>query len=301
MTTKYNSIKVLGLIAAAALSASAAENAAPSAADIAKIEAIVSSPGCLAAPRAPRKVLLVSEIRGYNHKNGIAWGNAAFEAAARLTGAFKLDTGSLADLAKPDVLSKYDAVILNNTTSVKAAAFPGMEEALTGFVASGKGLVLIHSAVDAFYDCQKIQEMNGGLFHGHPWHAHSKCLFVNERPDHPVSAAFGGVAKFRTSDEIYMQKSPPFDRSKLTVLVSLDKDDPENVRYENSWRNSENPSVRKFNIREDRDFAVSWVKDYGKGRVFYTSFGHDERAFLDPMRLRHILAGVQFCLRDVCP
>ena len=51
--------------------------------------------------------------------------------------------------------------------------------------------------------------------------------------------------------------------------------------------------------REDKDFAVSWVRPYGSGRVFYTSFGHDKRAFLNPATLSHILDGLQYTLGDL--
>jgi type 1 glutamine amidotransferase len=47
---------------------------------------------------------------------------------------------------------------------------------------------------------------------------------------------------------------------------------------------------------------VSWTRRYGAGRVFYTSFGHDKRAFIDKPRLLHMLAGLQYCLGDLdCP
>ena len=40
----------------------------------------------------------------------------------------------------------------------------------------------------------------------------------------------------------------------------------------------------------------------GAGRAFFTSFGHDKRAFIDKPRLLHMLAGLQYCLGDLdCP
>ena len=62
------------------------------------------------------------------------------------------------------------------------------------------------------------------------------------------------------------------------------------------------PGVGADKLRADRDFAVSWVRRYGEGRVFYTSFGHDKRAFIDKPRLLHMLAGLQYCFGDLdCP
>ena len=245
----------------------------------------------------PKRVLLVSKVHGYNHRDGIAKGDAAIKASAIADGDFTVEVAEDFDvLAKPGFLDRFDAIVLNNTTGVKAKAFPGLEEALTSFVKGGKGLALLHSAVDAFYDSEAIQEMNGGLFFGHPWYFEGKWRFVNERPDDPLNASFKGAKEFSFGDEIYMQKSPPYDRKDCTVLVSLSKTDAANKAAAEKWRTNPNPRVQAFPIREDGDFAVSWVKPYGKGRVFYTSFGHDGRAFTDPAVYGHILAGIRHCL-----
>ncbi len=51
--------------------------------------------------------------------------------------------------------------------------------------------------------------------------------------------------------------------------------------------------------RTDGDFAMSWIKDYGKGRIFYNAFGHENHIFWDPVILRHLLDGIQFVLGDL--
>lgn len=271
----------------------------PPQADLETMAAVLARPGALAAPRAPRRVLLVSKCHGYRHKEAILWGDAAFKIASRL-GAYRIDTAAdFTALTNAERLARYDALILNNTTAVSVTNTPGLEAALTDFVRAGKGLCLIHSSVDAFYDSPAVQEMAGGLFFGHPWPGPGRHTFVNEQPGNPINAAFDGAAKLVYSDEIYMQKTPPYSRANCTVLVSLDKDEWSNRNYEDLWRNHPNPRVRQFKIREDRDFAVSWIKPYGKGRVFYTSFGHDRRAFLDPARLLHMMAGLQYVIGDI--
>jgi type 1 glutamine amidotransferase len=59
-----------------------------------------------------------------------------------------------------------------------------------------------------------------------------------------------------------------YSRDKLHVLMSLDA----------SKLDLANPKVH----RADRDFAVTWVKMYGKGRVYYSSLGHPEANWDDP-------------------
>jgi type 1 glutamine amidotransferase len=51
--------------------------------------------------------------------------------------------------------------------------------------------------------------------------------------------------------------------------------------------------------REDNDYAISWIRDYGKGRVFYCSLGHDSYVFWDTKVLEHFLAGIQYALGDL--
>lgn len=97
---------------------------------------------------------------------------------------------------------------------------------------------------------------------------------------------------FRRSEEIYVQASPPFDRKTCEVLISMDLDDPTTKKSENSWGKEKKP------LRTDGDYAVSWTKRYGGGCIFYTSFGHDKRAFFDPARFGHMLLGLHHCLGD---
>jgi hypothetical protein len=51
--------------------------------------------------------------------------------------------------------------------------------------------------------------------------------------------------------------------------------------------------------RPDKDYAVSWVRDYGKGRVFYCTLGRAAATYWDPAVLRHCLAGIQFVIGDL--
>ena len=51
--------------------------------------------------------------------------------------------------------------------------------------------------------------------------------------------------------------------------------------------------------RPDGDYAVSWIHNYGKGRVFYTVLGHTAADFWNPPILAHFLAGIQYALGDL--
>ena len=262
----------------------------PDAAGVKKIDEIIGA-WKFAKPQAPRRVALVSQCFGYHHGDAIAHGYHAFRAVAMKTGAFELDIlGDFGPLCDPAFLARYDAVLINSATHVKTKSFPGLEEALVSFVASGKGLCLVHAAVDSFYDSPVVQRLNGGLFWGHPWMAGGTWQFINEEPDHPLNESLKALGSpYRISDEIYMQCTPPYSRNDVRVLQKLDLSEVATSSALAKWNGGK---------RTDGDFAVTWVKPYGKGRVFYTSYGHDKRTFLDPIRLTLILNGLQYALGD---
>ena len=64
-------------------------------------------------------------------------------------------------------------------------------------------------------------------------------------------------------DEIYQVKD--YSRDRVRVLMSMD---PAKLDLK-----------RKGVRRADGDFAVAWIRNYGKGRVFYSTFGHREDAW----------------------
>ncbi len=254
-----------------------------------QMEALIGS-ALHAKPAKARKLLVFSRCEGFVHGEGIVYGNKALEIAAAKTGAFQADFSTdYASLTDKATLFKYDAVVLNNTTVLKTKENPSLIPNLIEFVKSGRGLSVIHGGADNFkneYDAAAA-EMVGGMFDGHPWGGGGTWAFKLDDPASPLNLAFEGKG-FKCGEEVYQQKSPPYDRSKLHVLVSLDLSDEATANA--------NPKAQK---RADKDYAVSWVRAYGEGRVFYTSFAHDKRAFLDKARLWHILDCVQYTLGDL--
>ena len=284
---KSSLLTACAVLAVPMVSSFAQAPAAIPADDVAKIEAIVGD-ALQAKPAKARKVLVFSKCEGFVHGDGIAYGNQALAIAAAKTKAFEADlTTDYAAVNDKATLSKYDAVVLLNTTLLKTKDNPAFAPNLIEFVKSGHGLCVIHAGADNFYDAPEAAEMVGGQFDGHPWTADGTWAFKLDDPASPLNQAFGGK-NFKAGDEIYQQKSPFYDRSKLHVLVSLDLTDEKTA----------NANIDKQK-RTDKDFAVSWIRHYGEGRVFYTSFAHDKRAFLDKARLTHILAGLQYAIGDL--
>ena len=51
--------------------------------------------------------------------------------------------------------------------------------------------------------------------------------------------------------------------------------------------------------RKDFDNPLVWLKKYGEGRVFYSTFGHNEEVFANPLILQTWLNGIQFAIGDL--
>ncbi|MHC4204168.1 MAG: ThuA domain-containing protein [Planctomycetota bacterium] len=237
-------------------------------------------------PAKPRKILVFWRCEGFYHSS-IPVVNEALKIMGQKTGAYEVavctDDYSV---FTPEKLSQFDVVCLNNTTHLKfnPKETPERCKALMDFVKNGKGIVGIHAATDNFYDWPEAMEMMGGKFTGHPWTSGGTWAFKIDDPDHPLMAAFEGKG-FKISDEIYRTDAPLYSRSKQRVLMSLDMSDP-TTKNANGVRPS------------DDDTGITWIKDWGKGRMFYCSLGHNNHIFWNPTILQHYLDGIQFALGD---
>lgn len=250
------------------------------AADRAKIAELIDGLK-LAKPATPKKILVFWRCEGFAHGKSIEYGNAMYEVATE-KGYFKADlSNNYADLSAEN-LAKYDILVLNNTTGLKYKEHD-LEKVLTEFVRGGKGYVVLHGGADNFKGSDTLCTMTGTLFAGHPWGSNGTWQFKIDDPASPLVAPFGkGPVKF--SDEIYQGEKQFCDRSKMNVLVSLDFSDSTTA----------NANVKSQNNKETNDYPVSWTRTEGKGRVFYTSFAHDQRSYLEPQRLAHIILATQW-------
>jgi hypothetical protein len=237
-------------------------------------------------PTRPRKILVFWRCEGFFHTS-IPVVNKALEIMGKKTGAFEV-TLCTSDYSAftSEKLKEFDAVCLNNTTNLKfdPNQTPDRCKALMDFVKAGKAVIGVHAATDNFYRWPEGMEMMGGKFTGHPWGGGGTWAIKIDEPNHPLMAAFKGKG-FKVKDEIYRTEPPLYSRSKQLVLMSLDTNDPDT-------RN-----VKDFK-ETDQDTGISWVKTWGKGRVFYCSLGHNDEIFWNPAILQHYLDGIQFALGD---
>jgi len=249
-----------------------------------KIEEAVPS-RAPAVPAKNRKLLVIDLNIGRHGHPSIPHANLAVELMGKKTGAFEAVFSNDRAMLLPDKLSQFDAVFLNNTIGPLFDT-PELRASFSAFVFNGGGLVASHAVTVTSENWPEFGEILGARGASHR-DADEKVTIKLDDPSSSVNAAFGGRS-FEVRDEIF-RFAAPYSRDKVHVLLSIDVD-----------RTDMNQGISRGNcFREDNDYAVSWIRQYGKGRVFYCSLGHNPYVFWDAVILKHFLAGIQFALGDL--
>ncbi|EON77064.1 putative secreted glycosyl hydrolase [Lunatimonas lonarensis] len=157
-------------------------------------------------------------------------------------------------------LNKYDALLIYANHEVLPKE---QEDALKAFLALGKGLIPLHSATGCFKNSDWYIETIGGQFASHG-EGEFAATIVN--PSHPVMK---GITPFTTWDETYVHQRINPDMELLMVREENGKKEP-----------------------------YTWVRRVGKGRVFYTAFGHDERTWKQRGFLDLMANGVKWAMGE---
>ena len=262
-----------------------------------KVEAAIPT-AARATPRKPRLMLVMNlnirkgEVRGGH--GSIPYGNLALELMGKKTGAYEILLSDDVELWRPESIRRFDAICFMNTVGVLTDDAE-LRESLLAFVREGGGFVAFHAGGGATFvewpeygQFPEFGEMVGGYENGgHPWAPDEPITIRVEDETHPLTRMLD-PSGFVVRDEVF-QFQAPYSREKVRVLLSID-----------TARTDMNPERRFLPERaEDHDFPMSWIKTYGKGRVFYTSFGHNTHMYQDRKLLEHYLAGIQYALGDL--
>lgn len=249
-----------------------------------------------AAPARPRKVLIFCSVTGWRPP-AISLVNKTFEILGRKSGAFEVALVSEdASIFTPEKLAEFDAIVMNNCNELHLDE--ERSHALQDFVKNGKGVVGLGSTISIINWPEEAEMMGGSCFRhpftGVPSNPKSTWALKIDDPSHPLTKMFNPRG-IKIGDVLY-QVVGPYSRDKVRVLLSLDVNDPRTALL--VVPGSVNREFLAY--RPDKDFAISWIRDYGKGRVFFSVLTHASGGMLfnSPI-LEHFLAGIQFALGDL--
>jgi type 1 glutamine amidotransferase len=132
----------------------------------------------------------------------------------------------------------------------------------------------------------EFNKLIGGYFKFH-WPDPQLIYVKIDDPNSPLTAMFHGK-DFEIHDETYTFVQESFSRSNVHVLTSIDYD-----------KMSAEDKAKEVNPRSDGDYALSYIRREGKGRVFYEGHGHSDRVYAMTPMLEHLRAGIQYALGDL--
>lgn len=260
------------------------------------------------AHAAPKKVLFFSKSAGFQHDmiKDDTDGGAMSKAAKVLKelgpkNNIEFTFSKDGSLFTPEYIAKFDAFFFYTTgdlTTVGTDHNPAMtKEGKAAFleaIHNGKGFIGTHAAADTFHTASYSQpatrwsndgdnadpyiKMIGGEFiiHGAQQTAHLIC----------VDKAFPGMSDFpddfAPKEEWYSLKD---FAPNLHVLLVQDTSTMDQKGNASAYDRPKYPST--------------WAHMYGSGRVFYTSMGHRDDIWTNPVFQQVLVGGIKWAVRDV--
>jgi type 1 glutamine amidotransferase len=224
------------------------------------------------AKPATKHMLIVTVCKTYRHA-AIPTGVKVVTKLGADSGIWDVDQADTdADLAtkmSPDALKKLDCIFFLSTTG--DIGVPD-KAAFLDWIKAGHAFIGAHAATDTFHgkngEVDPYIDMIGGEF---VTHNSAKVDCVVDDPKHPADAKLPNP--YTVFDEIYIMKN--FSREKVHMLLHLDK----------------GPGTGAPGY-----FPISWCKEYGQGKVFYTALGHEEAVWNSPEFQSHLLGGIKWAL-----
>lgn len=160
----------------------------------------------------------------------------------------------------PASLARYQTVVFANTTG---DVLDGTQQAaLQAYVEGGGGFLGLHSAADTEYDWPWYGELVGAWFHKHPPGLQTSQVTLGD-----------GGKRWAITDEIYNYRRNP--RPFVQVLATVDESS-----YEGGTMGADHP--------------IAWCRPMGRGRSWYTGFGHDAAVYTDANVLALLRRGLAY-------
>jgi type 1 glutamine amidotransferase len=241
-----------------------------------------------------KKVLAIADVSTAYQHDSVSHALATIERLGRESGDYMTIIRTDTQLVTKGPVMNGDSPVLNakNLEFFDAIFFfgagPGtlsqeqMDDLLSFVRDDGKGFVAAHTGDNAYQQYPEYREMIGGLW-DHPW-TKSENLEIElpilvEDAGHPIMQAL--PSDFTVFDEAAVHQAP-YSRDNVRVLASLDLA-------------SVDPALGR-DPANDRDVPIAWVKEYGQGRVFYSTLGHSDQSWDNPQVQQMFLDAIRWAL-----
>lgn len=225
-----------------------------------------TTPPALPADIKRPAILVFSKTNGFRHEEAIPAANALFARVAKDKGWGYFETENGATFS-PEILARFDAVVFNNTSG--DVFTPAQRAAFKAFLERGGGYVGLHAAGDNSHSGWDwyMKALIGATFTQHTMDPQFQLAKVDvEDQAHPATAGLPG--SWQRTEEWYSFAASP-RQGGANILITVDE-------------KSYNPVGMFSKDLRMGDHPAAWSRCIGKGRVFYTIFGHRAEAFAEP-------------------
>jgi len=254
------------------------------------------------AAKPKKKILYFTKSSGFQHdavkRSGdqlsfsetllVEWGKKA---------GYEIVPSKDGTLLNLDKIGQWDGFVFYATGDLtrpsKSDPAPSMtpegKNALLDAIANGKGFMAIHAGNDAFRlgGVDPYIRMLGGEFLSHGAQQKSWSRVVDKK-----FPGLDGLQDFEFLEEWYAPKNLAAD---LHVIIVQDTKGMKGREYENR-----------------PPYPATWARMNGRGRVFYTSLGHNKAVWEDPIMQKVVMSGLAWVLgetqaevgpnlKEVCP
>jgi uncharacterized protein len=267
------------------------------------------------APAHPVKVLFLTQSKGYLHssvnrspqsqrrgrrsrkatetpapgKQTLSVAEVAMTQLGQQTGLFTVQCtqDAAADFTR-DNLKNYD-IVMFYTTGDLPIKHEDLEYFLNDWLKQkGHGFIGFHSATDTYRETEPYWDMIGGTIVNHPWTNNKTVTVKVLDTDNPATRPFG--KEFKIRDEIYRYRH--WQPEKVHVLMALDMEKCIPILSKKQLQEF----MTHNDPKEPYEVAVSWIKEWGQGKMFYTNLGHNETTWTDKRFLQFVEGGVKWIL-----
>ncbi len=222
------------------------------------------------------KILIFTKTNGFTHSS-IEAGVTMITTLGNTNGLWLTDHTNDANEFNSNNLAQYKAVVWCNTSG-NGLLNSSQQKAFEDFIAAGGGFLGIHAATDTYRDKSWpfYNDLVGGIVQSEPNHTsnnfNADMTIVNSHP----SVDFLGTI-WNKSEEYYYWKNNGgqlFNGNiDLLIVESTGSNDYDEAR------------------------PISWYKEYGGGRSFYTALGHNSSDYTNNANfIKHIEEGIKYVI-----
>jgi hypothetical protein len=243
-----------------------------------------------AADGKPRKVLFFTKSAGFQHSVVTRKGDELAHAEKVLIemgkkNGFEVTATKDGRIFTPEKLAEFDVIAFYTTLDLtqegtdKSPPMPkNGKEVLFDFIRSGKGFVGFHCASDTFHSqggkIDPYIRMLGGEFKTHGKQQKSKILVAKDTK-FPIE----GLKEFEMTEEWYDLYN--FNPDMHVIQVQDTK------------------SMEEESYKKQENYPMTWARKEGRGRVFYTSMGHREDVWTNPLFQAVAMGGMAWAAGNV--